>query len=496
MSEPAKKPPYVIDVCGLSVHDSAGHTVLDAVDVRVERGGACAVVGASGAGKSTLGRVLLGALRPGLAQTAGTVMVDGCAVESLGPRALRRLRRERIAWLAQDPALSLTPWMRVSELLGEVGARGDRATALLEAVGLADVAGLMDRRPGELSGGQRRRVALARAVAHGPAVLVLDEPTSGLDHAAIDDVLAVVRDLRVSQGTTVLVVTHDLTVAERLDGDLVVMEGGRVVERGTARDVLDAPQCAYTRDLLAAARLEVNASGDGVDPSCETVPPVLRVRDLCVTTADGKTAANGLSFDVPVGEGVALVGPSGAGKTTLVEVLTGQRTADAGTVELGRGGVLEVLGSRLTERTPEQRLAIQVVSQDPVTSLNPAVTVGRQLQRACKRRHPRWSRSQCANRVRELLDFVGLTPEVLRRRPRSLSGGQAQRVAIARALAHEPAVLVLDESTSALDATTQCDVLAMLVRVRAQAGLAFVVVTHDPAVARYLCATTVCVGSA
>lgn len=565
-----------VEVCGLTVRAdgmaladggaSCGAAVLDGVDLQVARGGVCAVVGASGAGKSTLARALLGAVRPGLVWAEGSVAVDGRLVRELRGRELRRFRSERVAYLAQDPALSLTPWMRVGELLAEVGARGERAQELLAAVGLSGVSRVLRRRPGELSGGQRRRVALARAMAADPAVLVLDEPTSGLDSAAVEDVLAVVERLRAARGTAVLAVTHDLAAAERLGGELVVMARGRVVERGPVAAVVKNPASDYTRELLAAARLE--RMGEGVPAQIGTEPaaagcaqgagpgarsgdalaahgvdaprrcegdalqaPVLRVRDLRVVAPDGKVAANGLSFDVRGGEGVALVGPSGAGKTTLVQVLLGLRAPDGGALELRSpsasgygcgpadgaspnvdGGLAgadspqhvsvaceralggHTLAPRFADRPLEERLGVQLVPQDPATSLNPALLVGTQLMRACARRHPRWSRAQRSRRVQELLRMVGLDPSVLRRRPGRLSGGQAQRVAIARALAHEPQVLVLDESTSALDATTQRDVLAMLAQVRAQTGAAFVVVTHDPRVADYLCSQKVQVG--
>lgn len=257
--------------------------------------------------------------------------------------------------------------------------------------------------------------------------------------------------------------------------------------------VTENPAQTYTRELLAASRLDRPAG-----PARAVTSPdlALRVRDLRVETPDGKLAANGLSFAVQAGEGVALLGPSGAGKTTLVRVLLGQRAPEAGTVELGfSDGSARVLASAFEGRSLSDRLAVQLVPQDPVTSLNPVLTVKTQLMRACARRHPHWSRRQRGKRVEELLSLVGLDPSVLGRRPGRLSGGQAQRVAIARALAHEPRVLVLDESTSALDATTQRDVLAMLAEVRAQSKAAFVVVTHDPRVASCLCDQQVRLGA-
>lgn len=156
------------------------------------------------------------------------------------------------------------------------------------------------------------------------------------------------------------------------------------------------------------------------------------------------------------------------------------------TLDLGDGD-MHVLARSFKDRSQTELAAVQMVPQDPATSLNPALCVDTQLSRAVRRVHSRWSRKEVRKRVSELLALVRLPDEIKRQYPRSLSGGQAQRVAIARALAHEPKVLVCDESTSALDPTTQKDILDTLNQLKRDEGLALVVVTHAERVARYTC---------
>lgn len=484
----------LVDVRNLTIRDGAGRAVLDDVTISLGAGGALAVVGESGAGKTTLALALFGRVRAGLVVAGGEVRVAGHDVLRLRGHALRAYRRRCISGLSQDPALSLTPSMSVWALLRETGcACREDALALLASVGLGNVSDVLDRRPGALSGGQRRRVALARSMASHPALLVLDEPTSGVDPQATSEIIDTVAHLRAETGCAVLAITHDLSVARRLGGDVVVMDAGRVVERGDA-GLFDAPRGAYARRLVIADELS-----DLRPASCAAVrpEPLLRVRGLCVDTPDGRRAVENLSFDVRAGEGVALTGASGSGKSTVVRALTGQRPARSGTIELwvGEKG-LAALAPGYAKRSREELLALQVVPQDPATSLNPAIRVGRQLARACARRHPDWSGARRLERLRKLMALVGLDEGLLGAMPHAVSGGQVQRIAIARALAHEPRVLICDESTSALDATTQEGVLRMLARLRDETGVALIMVTHAPQVTRAMCTRAYPVGVA
>ncbi len=228
-------------------------TVLDDVDLAVGEGEAVGIIGESGAGKSTLVRLLLALDRP----TAGTVSFDGREVDAAASaRSLHWLRRET-GIVFQDPYASLDPRMSIGRIVGEplwaLGVPGDRRARVREVLGQVGLeADMADRFPHEFSGGQRQRIAIARAIAHRPRVLVGDEPLSALDVTVRAQILDLLRDLRRSDGLTLLLVSHDIGVVQNLCDSVVVMKDGRVVERGPVSRVLEDPQDGYTKRLLAS----------------------------------------------------------------------------------------------------------------------------------------------------------------------------------------------------------------------------------------------------
>ena len=508
----------MIDIDHLSIATEAGRPILADVSADIDDGTVRAFVGESGSGKTTLALALCGRIRPGLHRTEGSVRVGSDDPFMLSAAGLRAFRRDRVAWLGQDPALSLTPWHTVRKMLTEMlggHADNDALSRELERAGLPDPTALLDRFPSQLSGGQRRRVALARAMMRHPRVLILDEPTSGLDSLAVEEVLDTLRSLR-DETTTILLITHDLALAARFADTVSVLERGKLVETLPAARLRKGAVSRAARQLLAAdlngghggetarqlrepGRQEERkghdanrrSSGPEAAPSsedeadAETVracTPVLELNDLDVRIPGGRLITDPISLVVMEGSGTAVVGPSGIGKTTIVNALVGLAPARAGKIVLGG----DELALGYEDRTRGQRLAIQLIPQDPARSLNPAVSVRRQLSRALRRAQPGCTRVEINRGLMEILQAVSLDPEILKRNPANLSGGQCQRVAIARALAHGPKVLICDESTSALDPTVQREVLDTLKALRKR-GLALLVITHDMGVADYLC---------
>ncbi|MCD9140986.1 ABC transporter ATP-binding protein [Streptomyces albireticuli] len=451
--------PAVVSVTGLEISVPGGPTLLAGAGLTLRSGRITALTGPSGSGKSTLLRAVIGDLPDGARVVSGSVDVLGHDVLALPEDRLRALRRHRVAYVGQDPGSALDPRMRVRQLVAETAADpSPRAVRNLLAECLLPVAdGLPDRRPGALSGGQQRRVALARALARRPDVLLLDEPTAGLDTALRDEIAGLLRHLAAGRGLAIVLACHDPALVERCADD--------VVDLGPAA-ARTAP--GPTAALPARAAALPARGGPG---------PGLAAEGLVVTfTQRGRShrALAGVGFAVAPGEATGVIGPSGSGKTTLLRVLAGLQRPDAGCLTLD-GRALPALARR---RGRAERRRVQLVPQNPLGALNPARTVGATLARPL-RLHRAAARSEQADRVAELLGQVGLPADFARRYPHELSGGQRQRVSIARALAPGPDVLLCDEVTSALDPGTAGAVLELLTRLRAERGLALVLVSHE-----------------
>jgi peptide/nickel transport system ATP-binding protein len=472
---PPRTAAVLAGVDGLGVVVDPARTILDGVTLTVHEGRHLGLVGPSGCGKTTLGLALLGHLRPGLRVVSGRVLVAGHDLLTASAAVRRTIRRRTVGWSGQDPAAALTPTMRVRSAVRELDPSrrrdGPDPGELLARLGLDDPA-LLRRYPHELSGGQLRRVALARALAAGPRLLVLDEPTAGLDPDSRRQVLDLLGTAVQARPFTIVLISHDRDAVDRLCSETVHLSDGRIVRGGTAR------REPRNRELPVPAP-DADPQRPGRRPSPGSRPAVVTVRGLRAChrqTGRRVVTADGVDLDLHAGECVALVGLSGSGKSTLARCLVGLHRPDTGTVSLDG----TPMPATVTARTREQRCAVQLIPQDHASTLHPLRTVGRTLARALQRRLPRTTAVREED-VRALLRRVQLEPDVVDRRPDQLSGGQRQRVAVARALAVQPRVLICDEITSALDADVATAIVDLLRALGSELGLAVLLITHDQA---------------
>jgi peptide/nickel transport system ATP-binding protein len=488
----------VLDVQGLSIClPSGGDRPLAVAEVSfsLAPGQTLCIVGESGSGKSMIANAVMGLLpRPHVAPVAGRIMFEGLDLTNLPEAQMRTLRGRRIGMVFQEPMTALNPVMRIGDQISEVldahlslpGAeKRRRIISALKDVGLPDPELLIDSYPFRLSGGQRQRVMIACALVLEPALLIADEPTTALDVTTQAQILALIRDLQKRRGTAVLFITHDFGVVSEIADHVVVMQTGKVVEAGTAEQVLTRPQHAYTRKLIAAIPTGQAAS----PPSTDDPVRVLQVQDLCKTYVTegglfrrGRSvqAARDISFELRRGETLGLVGESGSGKSSVGRCLVGLAPFDSGRI-LFKGRNLSNGGG--FRRTSEGK--IQMVFQDPYASLNPRHRIGAAIAGGPIAQGV--GKAEAMARALKLLQLVGLGPDAAQRYPHEFSGGQRQRIAIARALAMEPELLVADEPVSALDVSVQTQVLDLFAEVRQQFQLAMVFITHDLRVAAQMC---------
>ncbi|MGY4535524.1 peptide/nickel transport system ATP-binding protein [Pseudomonas sp. TE3786] len=481
----------LLEIHGLSVRLPQGAErshAFTGLDLQVAAGELLCVVGESGSGKSTLGSAILRLLPNGLQVDAGSLHFAGLDLLALDERNLQRIRGRDMALVAQEPLLALNPVLRVGAQIDESlllhtalnrAARAQRVIELLDYVGLPDPERLRLAYPFQLSGGQRQRVAIAIALACEPRLLIADEATSALDAATRTQILQLLQRIRRDTGMAVLLITHDFAVVKSVADRVLVMEAGKVIEQGTAAQVLQAPQSPYTRRLLDAAALHPRAPQAVNDHA-----PLLLVEGLHKQhwrrqgwRRHAITALDNVALQLRPGETLGIVGESGSGKSTLARTLLGLSKPDGGSIRLA-GQELVGLGEKAFRAL---RPHIQMVFQDPAASFNPRRSIGASMIAGALANGV--TRAAAEQRARELLQRVGLPSNAFTAYPHEFSGGQRQRIAIARALMLSPKVLVADECVSALDALVQAHVLDLLESLQQELGLALIFITHDLCVA-------------
>ena len=513
-------PQTLLDVRDLRVA-FAGREVVHGINFQVNAGEKVALVGESGSGKTVTAMSLLRLVQN--ASLAGQAVFQGQDLLALPEPALRAIRGQNIAMIFQEPMTALNPLYTVGEQIAEVLTlkRGlsavqakEAAVALIAETGMTEPARLAKAFPHQLSGGQRQRAMIAMALACQPQLLLADEPTTALDVSLRGQILDLLSALQAKNGMAVLLITHDLNLVRRFADRVVIMENGHIVEQGLVSEVFARPAHPYTQRLMDSqpvrkvrevgelgelGELGEIAPSDAQDGVPGRAPEVLmRSQALRVSYAVPKpgfkgwfgnsefVAVQGADFELPQGQTLGVIGESGSGKTTLALAALGL---------LPFKGQLQVTGQTWGQGAASDlalRRTVQVVFQDPFSSLSPRLTVEEIVGEGLLVHAPDMSQAQRRQAVVQALREVGLDKglsaeegeALLQRYPHEFSGGQRQRLAIARALIIRPRILILDEPTSALDVTIQKQVLELLQQLQLAHGLSFLLITHDMAVIR------------
>ena len=494
----------------VSFDDRAGrHDVVKDVSFDIAAGEVLGLVGESGAGKSMTGQSIIGLIEPPGQITSGKIMFEGECLNELGEGDLQTIRGRKIGSIFQDPLTSLNPLFTVAEQLTETlrrhlamdanGAR-ERAIELLDQVGIPNPNQRLDDYPHMFSGGMRQRVVIALAIAANPKLIIADEPTTALDVTTQAQIVDLIRRIANDRDTAILFVSHDLGVIAQLADRVAVMKQGRLVEIGHTAEILKTPSQPYTKALIECippltrkvARLSAIGEADvetvdDENSSMDEGSPILAVEDVHVTFQQPMSvwsrlfsksaipsveAVKGVSFQLKKGRTLGLVGESGSGKSTLAKSIAGLQAFAPGSISF--------------QAIDHETLRKQMIFQDPFSSLNPRWRVGDIIAEPILETGIARSRSEAHERVRELLDLVGLAPKDANKYPHEFSGGQRQRISIARALASEPSFLICDEPTSALDVSVQAQILNLMKDLQRRLNLTYLFITHDFAVVRFM----------
>ncbi|WP_080857878.1 ABC transporter ATP-binding protein, partial [Agrobacterium deltaense] len=476
-----------------------------------------AIVGESGSGKSVTSLSIMRLLDKKTSRIEGKVMLGGRDLLALPEEEMRKVRGKDISMIFQEPMTSLNPIFPIGKQIAEaltvhqdISSSAARAEVirLLEKVRIPNAKNRFDDYPHQFSGGMRQRVMIAMALASKPKLLIADEPTTALDVTIQGQILDLIKTLQEEEGMSVLFITHDMGVVAEVSDRTIVMFRGDVVETGTTDDIFHRGRHPYTRALLSAvpklgsmkervlpARFPIidikTGESQPVAEVKDTVSggrtPILSVKDL-TTRFDIRTGLFGrksgavhavekVSFDLAEGETLSLVGESGCGKSTTGRSITRLIEPTSGNVMLDGYEVLKL--DKTTLRT--MRRSVQMIFQDPFASLDPRMSIGTAIMEPFIE-HLLGTKQQAREKAADLLEKVGLSPDMMRRFPHEFSGGQRQRIAIARSLMLDPKVIVADEAVSALDVSIKAQVCNLLLDLQQSLNLAFLFISHDMAV--------------
>ena len=482
------------------------------------------IVGESGSGKSVTALSLMQLLPKGQkTQVSGTITYQGRDLNSLTETSMQDLRGREISMIFQEPMSALNPSMRCGDQVKEIilhhGIMNKEAAPaevlhLFDSVKMPSPAETMRKYPHELSGGQQQRVMIAMAIACKPKVLIADEPTTALDVTVQKEIISLLRRLQKETKMSVIFISHDLALVSEIAQRTLVMYQGKIVEKGATKTIFKTSKNDYTKALIAArpeigkrlqklptikdilldsknAAIITKKEREKKHKALYADPPILEVTNLGKVYYKsigffGEKAAfkavDGVSFKLYEGETLGLVGESGCGKSSLGNAILQLDKATSGSI-IYKGKDLGILSKKALRQL---RKEVQIIFQDPLSSLNPRLTVGEAIMEPMKvhKLHKNYAARKL--KTLELLDKVGLDSSAFERYPHEFSGGQRQRIGIARTIAVEPKLILCDESVSALDISVQAQVLNLLNGLKKDFGFTYIFISHDLAVVKYM----------
>lgn len=464
--------------------------VIKNLSLELHAGEMLALVGESGSGKSLTAMSVLG-LQPEDAEIGGSISLGDDELMFMGKQNMAtqmRMRGNHIGMIFQEPMSALNPLHRIGRQVVEAykwhtGLTGapvqQKIVELMERVGLSHFVGRADSvYPHQLSGGERQRLTIGMAIANNPKLLIADEPTTALDVHLQHQIMALLKTLQTEENMGVMLITHDLTVVQKIADRVAVMRGGEIVETGPTREVFANPKHEYTRMLIDAmpkgSAMPVAADAPQII-ACENLAVRYPIQSPVLRRIKGYVeAVKPLTIHIRAGETLGIVGESGSGKSSLGNALLRLAPADGTIVFMGT----PIHGLTSREIRP-MRARMQLVFQDPFGSLNPRLTVGEIVGEGLRVHRPQMSRREIEEAVSAMLVQVGLDADMADRYPHAFSGGQRQRIAIARAMILKPDLIILDEPTSALDMSVQAQVIELLRELQASHQVAYMLISHD-----------------
>ena len=520
----------LLEIDNLKIRFMSDQETVNAVNdisITIKSSEVLGIVGESGAGKSTIGNAIVNLLDAPGEIVKGKVIFEGQNLVGMDDKAMRTIRGKRIGMIFQDPQTSLNPIMTIGNQLIEtirftkdidkVSAYNE-ATELLDSVGIDNPKLRMKSYPHQFSGGMRQRVVIALSLAGNPDLIIADEPTTALDVSVQSQILELIKSLCKKRRLGVIIITHDIGVIANIADRVTVMYHGSIVETGLVRQVLLSPKHDYTKSLIAAVprsdiKLKRFQSIDFIEGNTyrnkrinldnhwlgEKLNQKKSAKAISVIDLNKEfilknsilfknriylKAVNNVSFDINKGESFGIVGESGSGKSTIARLIAGLIKVDTGSIKIFDQ---EVVNNKNKGEVINSQRDVQMIFQDPYSSLNPRMRVQDIIAEPIKFYKTASDHNMIIKIVSDLLNHVGMSKADLLKYPNQFSGGQRQRISIARALASRPKILICDEPTSSLDVSVQAHILNLLKDLQDELGLTMLFISHDLPVIRQMC---------
>ena len=482
----------LISIKKLTISFKANQNVVNDVNIEIPKGKTVAIVGESGSGK-TLSALSILKLLPGNANiNSGSIIFEEKDLLKLPSKEIEKIRGNKISTIFQEPMSSLNPLHTIDKQIKEMITTHNKKNIvelnkavfnLLKEVNLDDLMNRPNIYSYELSGGQRQRVMIAMSIANNPDLLIADEPTTALDVTVQQQILSLLNKIQKQRKMSILFISHDLAVVNKIADYIYVMKDGKIIEHGEKNEIFNNPKNTYTKQLVGFQN-KIRKSQENKEVE------ILKIKDLKVwypikkgifkKTVDYVKAIDAINFTLKKKETLGIVGESGSGKTSLVLAILKLITS-SGTIEFDEMDLNSIKKNKLKNI----RKNIQIVFQDPFSSLSPRMNVEKILNEGIDVHFPKYSELEKKQILKDILKETGMDYDRDHNKyPHEFSGGQRQRIAIARALILKPKILILDEPTSALDITIQNQILDLLQNLQEKYSLSYIFISHDMNVIR------------
>ena len=482
----------IVCVKNLTVSFKKNQNVVDDVNIDIPKGKTVAIVGESGSGKTLSALSILKLLPTNANINNGNIIFNKKDLLKLPLKEIEKIRGNKITTIFQEPMSSLNPLHKIDKQIKEIITTHKKIKShdldelvfkLLKEVNLEDLINRPNIYSYELSGGQRQRVMIAMSIANNPDLLIADEPTTALDVTVQQQILELLNKIQKNRKMSILFISHDLGVVNKIADYIYVMKDGKIIEHGEKLKIFKQPKESYTKQLVGFQnKIKKHTNNEKSE--------ILKIQNLKVwypikkgifrKTIDYVKAIDNIDFILKEKETLGIVGESGSGKTSLVLAILKLITSS------GQIKFKEInLNSIKRNHLKGIRKNIQIVFQDPYSSLSPRMNIQEILSEGIEVHFPKFSEIEKINILKNILNETGMNYDKDHNKyPHEFSGGQRQRIAIARALVLKPKILILDEPTSALDITIQNQILDLLQNLQEKYSLSYIFISHDMNVIR------------